>query len=63
MKATTYDVEATTEATHWWFVGRRILFNRMIERLGVASQARVLDIEVLTLKPTRPELIGCPRDT
>ena len=48
MKAATYDVEATTEATHWWFVGRRVLFDRMIERLGVSNQARVLDVGTST---------------
>lgn len=44
MQATNYAVEAEIEATHWWFVGRRRLFGRMIFDLGIASEAAILDI-------------------
>ena len=48
MKAATYEIEAANEATHWWFVGRRVLFNRVIQRLGVPPNARILDIGTST---------------
>lgn len=48
MDLATYAVEAEVEASHWWFVGRRQLFSREIARLGLGSEARVLDIGTST---------------
>ena len=48
MESTAYAVEAEVEATHWWFVGRRALFAREIERLGLPPSARILDIGTST---------------
>lgn len=48
MDLATYAVEAQVEATHWWFVCRRELFAREIERLGLAPDARILDIGTST---------------
>jgi SAM-dependent methyltransferase len=48
MDAATYAVEGDVEATHWWFVGRRRLFARLIAALGLRSDARVLDIGTST---------------
>ena len=44
MEAAVYEQEARVEETHWWFVGRRKLFGREIEKLGHGRDARVLDI-------------------
>jgi SAM-dependent methyltransferase len=44
MKPEVYEQEARVEETHWWFVGRRKLFRREIEKLGHAKNAPVLDI-------------------
>jgi len=46
--AATYAVEAKVEATHWWFVARRRLFARLIERQRLERNARVLDIGTST---------------
>jgi SAM-dependent methyltransferase len=35
---------AQTEATHWWFVGRRTVLTSVIERLALGPQARILEI-------------------
>jgi len=48
MDAETYAVEAETEETHWWFVGRRRLFAREISRLKIAKSAAVLDVGTST---------------
>jgi SAM-dependent methyltransferase len=48
MDADTYAVEAQVEADHWWFVGRRALFAREIEALGLRRQSAVLDIGTST---------------
>ncbi|MGE3147537.1 MAG: class I SAM-dependent methyltransferase [Pseudorhodoplanes sp.] len=48
MDAATFAVEAETEAGHWWFVGRRRLFGRMIARFGPSPTGRVLDIGTST---------------
>jgi SAM-dependent methyltransferase len=37
-------IEDRVEATHWWFRGRRALVARAIAGLGVAGDARVLDV-------------------
>lgn len=48
MERGTFAIEARTEATHWWFVGRRKLFAREIARAGVPAEARVLDVGTST---------------
>lgn len=48
MEATVYLHEATREESHWWFVGRRKLFARELNRVGVSLDARVLDVGVGT---------------
>ncbi len=48
MKSTTYAIEAEVEATHWWFTERRRLFGRMIARMGLLRDARILDIGTST---------------
>ncbi len=48
MEAAVYEAEAEVEATHWWFVGRRKLFAAEIGRLGIAREARILDIGTST---------------
>lgn len=48
MDLATYAVEAEIEATHWWFVGRRDLFSSILESLGLASDAAVLEIGTST---------------
>ena len=44
MLATTYSAEAEAEEKHWWFVGRRKLFARLIKKLGITADARILDV-------------------
>jgi SAM-dependent methyltransferase len=39
-----YEVEAEVEAFHWWFVGRRQLLRRQIDRLGLTRGSPVLDV-------------------
>ena len=48
MRASTYEVEAAVEETHWWFVGRRRLFGRELVRAGVSRDARILDVGTST---------------
>jgi SAM-dependent methyltransferase len=44
MDKAAYAVESIVEASHWWFVGRRTLFSRIIEDLGLSREAAVLDV-------------------
>lgn len=44
MDAATLAVEARVEATHWWFVGRRLLLESVIRQLALAADAAVLDV-------------------
>ena len=44
MDVATFAVEAEAEATHWWFVGRRLLFTAELKQAGVNPTDRVLDI-------------------
>ena len=44
MRAATFAAEAEVEEHHWWFVGRRKLFARIIKRIGVAPDAAILDV-------------------
>lgn len=48
MDSNTYAIEAQVEATHWWFTERRWLFGRLIRDLGLAPNARILDIGTST---------------
>lgn len=48
MDAATYEAEASIEATHWWFVGRRKLFSEEIEKLDLSNDARILDVGTST---------------
>jgi SAM-dependent methyltransferase len=48
MEPATYAAEAAAEQTHWWFVGRRVLFRRLIERFVSDRSARVLDVGTST---------------
>jgi SAM-dependent methyltransferase len=44
MNKAMYAVDARIEQEHWWFVGRRRLFSRMIRGLRVETGAPVLDV-------------------
>jgi ubiquinone/menaquinone biosynthesis C-methylase UbiE len=44
MDAGTFAVEAGVEEQHWWFVGRRRLFERELIRAGLRAQSCVLDV-------------------
>ncbi|QJR16497.1 class I SAM-dependent methyltransferase [Usitatibacter palustris] len=48
MDLATYAVEAEVERTHWWFAGRRKMLRRLITGLGIARDARILDIGTST---------------
>lgn len=48
MDSTTYALEETAEAVHWWFIGRRSLFAAEIFQAGIRTDARVLDIGTST---------------
>jgi SAM-dependent methyltransferase len=48
MKSALYEIEATVEETHWWFVGRRKLFARELSNAGVSPNGRVLDVGTST---------------
>jgi SAM-dependent methyltransferase len=39
-----YAVDASLERYHWWYVGRRKLFGKLIARMGVVPDAPILDI-------------------
>src|SRR3954468_5583076 len=48
MDSAVYEAEATVEQTHWWFVGRRKLFARIIGKLSVEADEPVLDVGTST---------------
>jgi SAM-dependent methyltransferase len=48
MEYATYAAEAEAEATHWWFVGRRTLFSRLLDRHAGGRDDRVLDVGTST---------------
>lgn len=48
MERATYAAEAAAEETHWWFVGRRVLFRRLIERFASDRGTSVLDVGTST---------------
>jgi SAM-dependent methyltransferase len=39
-----YAVASRVEGTHWWFVGRRKLFRKIIQELDLGPNARILDV-------------------
>ncbi len=39
-----HDIEDQIEQNHWWFVGRRDLFARLLKGLPLPADARVLDL-------------------
>jgi SAM-dependent methyltransferase len=44
MEATFYDRYADLEASHWWFVGRRAIVARAVERLPLRDDAPILEV-------------------
>lgn len=48
MELAVYEAEARAEADHWWFVGRRRLFEREIRRMSIARDAAVVDVGTST---------------
>lgn len=44
MQESVYEVDARVEEHHWWYVGRRKLFARLIREIGVPFSEPVLDI-------------------
>lgn len=48
MEDAVYAVEAEVEATHWWFTERRRLFGRLIKRMALPANARILDVGTST---------------
>ena len=43
-----YEIEAQIEASHWWFVGRRRLFRKIINELKPTPSWRILDVGTST---------------
>lgn len=43
-----YEVEGAIEEKHWWFVGRRRLFRRTINKLTLSRSVQVLDVGTST---------------
>ncbi|MFN0198945.1 MAG: class I SAM-dependent methyltransferase [Planctomycetaceae bacterium] len=39
-----YEVENKIEATHWWFVGRRVLLRKILDRIDRPKTSAVLDV-------------------
>src|SRR3977135_4251141 len=48
MEASAYEAESTNEETHWWFVGRRRLFARIISGLALPRDAPILEVGTST---------------
>ena len=48
MDLAAYAIEAKVEESHWWFVGRRTLFSRIIGRMRLPADAAVLDLGTST---------------
>lgn len=44
MRTATFAAEAEVEERHWWFVGRRRLFARVLKRFHVSPDAAILDV-------------------
>lgn len=43
MQVSVYDAEASAEYDHWWFVGRRKLFGRLLHDLHLPPDTAILD--------------------
>lgn len=48
MDLNAYSLEAEIEERHWWFVGRRRLFARLLTELAVPREAAILDVGTST---------------
>ncbi len=48
MKFEAYEAEAKLEATHWWFVVRRELFQKLLIKLNLQKNAAILDVGTST---------------
>jgi SAM-dependent methyltransferase len=44
LEQSVYEVDAEMEQHHWWYVGRRKLFARIIAELGIPTSAPTLDV-------------------
>ncbi len=44
METSAYAIESQVEVSHWWFVGRRKLLAKIISKLDLSMDTRVLDI-------------------
>ncbi|MBV8772323.1 MAG: class I SAM-dependent methyltransferase, partial [Deltaproteobacteria bacterium] len=44
MDAALYPRIAAVEDTHWWFAGRRAICERMLDRLRLPADARILEL-------------------
>ena len=44
MEKTTYEAENEIEEQHWWFIGRRQLFGKIINSLALPQNPNILDI-------------------
>ncbi|WP_108513290.1 class I SAM-dependent methyltransferase [Bradyrhizobium algeriense] len=48
MEIASYAIEAAVQETHWWFVGRRRLFEKELRRMGFDNSHAVLDVGTST---------------
>lgn len=44
MNLETYEIEDKVEQNHWWFHGRRKLFQSLIKRMKLSKSANILDV-------------------
>lgn len=44
MNPAAYLEMAESEARHWWFTGRRAILSKMIERLGLPQNSKILKV-------------------
>jgi SAM-dependent methyltransferase len=44
MDSSVHEADARLEQDHWWYVGRRRLFERIVLRLGLGAESRVLEV-------------------
>jgi ubiquinone/menaquinone biosynthesis C-methylase UbiE len=48
VQSATFAAEAEVEESHWWFVGRRRLFGRLIRQMKMTPDAAVIDVGTST---------------
>ncbi|MBN85983.1 MAG: hypothetical protein CL885_00505 [Dehalococcoidia bacterium] len=48
MDHSVYEIEARLVDTHWWFVGRRLLFHKALKRFHISKKANILDVGTST---------------